>query len=367
MKPKPKTWTPTKVQQLYRHSSGTFYARMKVGGKPTWRSLKTDLLSVAKAELEKILNNEAAREEMHGNELVSPRMTIGEAKTIRLKEIQNDVSLKTGTRHYWNQVATSLSRSWPGIDDLEARKITPAMCQDWAGKFAKSTSATRYNNAVSLLRQFFEVSMKHGARVTNPAQQVKRLRPKSKDLASKLPTKEIFAKWIGSIRGAGGRFSQDAGDFVEGLAYTGVRKGEAACITLADIDEVREEIIVRGDPDEGTKNSQVRRVPINAAMKDLIVRIKARRGGEAPDAPLFRVNEAQKSMDNAARKVGMERITHHDLRHYFATICIESGVDVPTVSKWLGHLDGGALAMQTYGHLRNEHSRAAAKKVSFAA
>jgi hypothetical protein len=34
MKPKPKTWTPTKVQQLYRHSSRTFYARMKVGGKP---------------------------------------------------------------------------------------------------------------------------------------------------------------------------------------------------------------------------------------------------------------------------------------------------------------------------------------------
>jgi hypothetical protein len=42
-------------------------------------------------------------------------------------------------------------------------------------------------------------------------------------------------------------------------------------------------------------------------------------------------------------------------------------VDVPTVAKWLGHKDGGALAMRTYGHLRNEHSIAAASKVSFAA
>jgi hypothetical protein len=29
----------------------------------------------------------------------------------------------------------------------------------------------------------------------------------------------------------------------------------------------------------------------------------------------------------------------------FATRCIESGVDIPTVSRWLGHKDGGALAM----------------------
>jgi hypothetical protein len=31
----------------------------------------------------------------------------------------------------------------------------------------------------------------------------------------------------------------------------------------------------------------------------------------------------------------------------------------------LGHKDGGALAMKTYGHLRNEHSQAIAQKVKF--
>jgi integrase len=70
-------------------------------------------------------------------------------------------------------------------------------------------------------------------------------------------------------------------------------------------------------------------------------------------------------MDAAARKVGMERITHHDLRHLFATTCIESGIDIPTVSRWLGHQDGGALAMKTYGHLRDDHSIAQAQKVTF--
>jgi hypothetical protein len=38
-----------------------------------------------------------------------------------------------------------------------------------------------------------------------------------------------------------------------------------------------------------------------------------------------------------------------------------------SVSRWLGHKDGGALAMKTYGHLRREHSIAQAQRVSFAA
>jgi integrase len=67
----------------------------------------------------------------------------------------------------------------------------------------------------------------------------------------------------------------------------------------------------------------------------------------------------------ACAKVGVKRLVRHDLRHLFATRCIESGVDIPTVSRWLGHRDGGALAMRTYGHLRDEHSQAMAAKVSF--
>ena len=54
-----------------------------------------------------------------------------------------------------------------------------------------------------------------------------------------------------------------------------------------------------------------------------------------------------------------------DLRHLFATRCIESRVDIPTVSRWLGHSDGGALAMRVYGHLRNSHSIEMAQQVSF--
>ena len=65
------------------------------------------------------------------------------------------------------------------------------------------------------------------------------------------------------------------------------------------------------------------------------------------------------------RKAGIPKFTHHDFRHFFATTCIESGVDIPTISRWLGHGDGGALAMRVYGHLQVEHSLAMIKRVNF--
>jgi integrase len=97
----------------------------------------------------------------------------------------------------------------------------------------------------------------------------------------------------------------------------------------------------------------------------LLQRLRHERPEETNDTPILLVREAQKSMDRAAVKVGMRRITHHDLRHLFATICIESVVDIPTVSRWLWHKDGGALCMKTYGHLRQDHSLAQAQRVSF--
>jgi integrase len=58
------------------------------------------------------------------------------------------------------------------------------------------------------------------------------------------------------------------------------------------------------------------------------------------------VSEAQNTINSAVRKLGISRTRHRDLRHLFATVGIEAAIDVPTVSRWLGHEDGGTLAMK---------------------
>ncbi len=107
-------------------------------------------------------------------------------------------------------------------------------------------------------------------------------------------------------------------------------------------------------------------MPLIPDARVLFERMRSDRPKESLDTKVFRVSECQKALDRACKKLGIDRITHHDLRHLFATRSIESGVDIPTVSRWLGYKDGGALAMRTYGHLRREHSIAQAQRVSFA-
>jgi len=69
--------------------------------------------------------------------------------------------------------------------------------------------------------------------------------------------------------------------------------------------------------------------------------MRSERSGEPLNAKVFAVRECQKSLDRACGNVGADRISHHDLRYLFATQCIESAMDIPTVSRWLGHKDGG--------------------------
>lgn len=50
------------------------------------------------------------------------------------------------------------------------------------------------------------------------------------------------------------------------------------------------------------------------------------------------------TIDRAAKVVGFARITHHELRHLFATLCITAKVNIPSGSRLLGHRDGITLA-----------------------
>ena len=100
------------------------------------------------------------------------------------------------------------------------------------------------------------------------------------------------------------------------------------------------------------------------ALRQLLERLREQRQPQPSDL-ICKVSECQGALTRACRIVGCARLTHHSLRHLFATRCVESGMDIPTVANWLGHSDGGMLALKIYGHLRREHSQAMAQRVSF--
>jgi integrase len=57
-----------------------------------------------------------------------------------------------------------------------------------------------------------------------------------------------------------------------------------------------------------------------------------------------------------------EPVRFHDLRHTFATIAIQNGVDVKTVASMLGH-HSAAFTLDTYTHVTTEMQRGAAEKI----
>jgi integrase len=318
---------------------------------------------VAEARLAEFLKEHRQRVS-NGNGNVSAKMTFGEAAAIHLRNLDDNLSIKPRTRDYWRQRLAALVKRWPRLSETEVRRITQADCKKWASTYGKTASSTNYNNTVSLLRHILSVAVEAGVVYSNPAAVLKRAAVRGKEIT--LPTIERFNAMIAEMRAGHSRDSINCADLAAGLAFTGCRKGEASQITWRDVDFDAGEIVVRGDPNTGTKNWELRRVPLIPDARALFSRMRAERPGEPLDAKVFRVGECQKALDRACRKVGTDRITHHDLRHLFATRCIESGVDIPTVSRWLGHKDGGALAMKTYGHLRREHSITQAQKVRFA-
>jgi integrase len=358
-----KTWERTRLQNLIRHKSGRYYARAFASGKEVWKSLKTSHFSVAQAKLAEFLREHRERVS-NGNGEVSAKMTFGEAAGIHLRNLDDNLSIKPRTRHYWRQRLAALIKSWPDLNEAEVRKITQIDCKEWARAYAKTASPTNYNNTAALLRHVLNVAIEAGVIYSNPAAGLKRAAVRGKEIA--LPSIDKFNALIDEMRAGQSRDSINCADFAAGLAFTGCRLGEAREIAWRDVDFDAGEVVVRGDAKTGTKNWELRRVPLIPDARALFERMRNERPGELLDAKVFRVGECQKALDRACKKVGTDRITHHDLRHLFATRCIESGVDIPTVSRWLGHKDGGALAMRTYGHLRREHSIAQAQRVSFA-
>src|SRR5206468_6333827 len=124
---------------------------------------------------------------------------------------------------------------------------------------------------------------------------VKRAPVRAKEIA--LPTIEKFNALIAEMQAGHSRDSINCADFATGLAFTGCRKGEAGQIEWRDMDFEAGEIIIRGDPEMGTKNWTVRRVPLIPDACALFERMRGERSGESLDTKVFRVNECQKALD----------------------------------------------------------------------
>jgi integrase len=347
--------------------TGIYVVRTKVQGRTIWKSLRTADYRVAKFRLAKALA-ELQKGRLDRRARSKGPTSFGELAALYRERVQTSTRLKPSSKHYRIQTIDAILRFRPKWKDKAARDIGETDCLEWAHKYSDKVHGTRFNNTVGTLRAIFEMGLQAGLLPDNPARSIGEVRVTGKKLD--LPNAEQFAAILGHIESSGAWCAQDAADLVRFLAYSGCRITEATHVKVQDVDLVAGTIRVLGDPVHGTKGGESRSIPINQPMRELCVRLLDSQHASNVVKPnrkgyLLKLTECRKALTNACAKAGVPRIGHHDLRHLFITRAIEAEIPVPTVARWCGHKDGGALIMRTYAHLLDAHSKAMANRMKF--
>lgn len=350
--------TKSTISNLYRADSGTYFLGARIGGQFVRVSLETKSFTNARLKLPQEYERQSAAKKRSqsfvscGNTVASIaarwRLTTGRSKEIGLR-----------SKHYHKECLRMVDKTWDGYRKLVVADITEVQCLAWAETHRRKYSATRYNGCVDVMRNIFEVAIKRGLRVDNPFKNIPKAAVKPKTLC--LPTQEQFQKILHFLDTHPRR--RQAAIVVRFMAFSGMRLDEAGRVTPAMVEANQFNL-----PASVVKGKKVARsVPILGEMRPLLDKLLADYKANGKKGPLLPCRDPSKSLETCCKLAGATVITNHDLRHLFATRCLESGVDVKTVASWLGHVDGGSLLLKTYAHLRNEHSKRMAQLVRFGA
>lgn len=350
-------WHSTPTPNLIRYlPKGTYYLRARVKGEIVRESLRTTNYRAACVKLGDRLR--ALRLIAGAVNADDAPATLAEALALVRAKIESDPSLKKSTRRVYVEEIDALLPSKPAAVPLTTlSRLSRREMEDWWGRVAELYAPQRANHSLMFVRWAVKIARRCGALADDPTEELKRVSVPRTRL--NLVTPAQLRLLAASIRQQTTRKAAQAADWIEFMAYSGLRPAEMQSLLWSHIDHEAGFISVTGGH-EGTKNREVRRVPIIPPMKELLARLPGDRSGK-----VFTLKNPDLSLRSACKRLGLPPQKIYNLRHLFATTCCESGVPVPTFAQWLGHKDGGAIAMRVYVQRNDEHSQAAAAKVQF--
>ena len=155
---------------------------------------------------------------------------------------------------------------------------------------------------------------------------------------------------------------------------TGLRRGELLGLKWEDIDLEHGELWVKrqvarinGEVVEAplkTKNAY-RTLPLSEDTIQLLKEQKKKVGSSpwvfpSPTGGPISPDSVVNMLHRVLKRAGLSRIRFHDLRHTFATLALQNGVDIKTVSGMLGHYSAG-FTLDTYAHVTTSAQKEAAR------
>lgn len=245
--------------------------------------------------------------------------------------------------------------------DKRIKKITPADINAYAIKqkeagICRRTAQTR----IMVLSMIFDYAILLGHIQYNPCAAVK-LPSGMKTKGRTLPSDDILriidrSDWLLPFF----------------LLYSGLRRGEVVALTYGDID--KENKIIRVNKAAGYVDNvpKLKDPKSKAGNRNIILldKLAARIPDGSPNELIFPGHDGKiyhngafyKDWHKWTSEMGIE-VTPHQLRHGFATLLLEAGLDTKDAQEQLGH-SSEAMTKDVYEHIRDSRRKISAEKLN---
>lgn len=316
------------------------------------------------------------KRQLHDGDYISPaagRITVAELAADYERSRTNQVSVRS-----WESDESALRvHVVPYFGKVPVGSIAPVHVERFLSELASRRSVRTAARVRTTLRGLFDYAVRTRRIKSSPAANVRLPRPDSP--TGKVVEFEPYSlDLLFQVWKAQRAFAGDYADITLVLGLTGLRLGELRGLRVRDIVTVPYPAlsVKRSVPQSArtgraiergtTKSGRARTVPLTELIRPTVVRWAA---DKSPDDLLFPSPEG-----SFLRSGNWRRAVHwnetslgrrpHDLRHTAASLWIAAGIDIKTVSAWLGH-STAKLTLDTYGHLMGtDADRAALERVN---
>lgn len=245
----------------------------------------------------------------------------------------------------WTRDESSLKNLLPHFKDMLLSKINPLHIEEYKKMRLEKVKTSTINRELTCLKHMFTIAEKFRKfNGKNPVKDVKFFQ--ERQFIIRILDREEIKKLINASTG-----------YLRAMIIlalnTGMRKGEILNLKWNDIDFIEDYIYIKE-----TKSNVIRKIPINSIVRTTLKGIK-RENDFVFYSPKTetRFIDFFRSFKSACRKVDINDLRFHDLRHTAATLMVMGGIDLVTVSQILGH---STIQMtMKYAHPTPENKRKA--------
>jgi integrase len=282
---------------------------------------------------------------------VTGEWIVAQQFSLRIRKADIAETTRATRQHTWR---ARVADKWGG---LQVTKVLPPDLKAWVADLVDAgTGVPTIENALSVLRMVLTDAVDDGRLIRNPCDGINAPKRQHKSRAY-LNHRQVEQRATAA--------GEDHGLVIRLLAYTGLRSGELAALSVGSVDMLRRRVqftqaVAEADGRldwKAPKDHERRSVPFPVLLAGELGERMLGKGREdllfsASNGGPLRASHCRPRVFNVARDSlkDFPKVTPNDLRHTAASLAVSAGGNVLALARMLGHEDPSPT-LRTYADL----------------